>query len=94
MSRKDEGGARRDDCAVDAGRHWAASVRVSLVGEGRSPAGGWPGTMTEARQRLACAMGAALGRSPLETDRLVRILYGAAREQWLRDREPSPREEV
>lgn len=94
MSRKDEGAARvGDDRAVDAGREWAAAVRSLLLGEGRSPAGGWPGTLTEARQRLAGAIGAADGRSHREIDRLARVLYSAAREQWLRDREPSPREE-
>ncbi len=72
---------------VEAGRAWAAAVRSSLVQEGRRAAGGWPGTMTEARERLAQVVGAEPVPSTGEVSRLVRVLYGAARECWLMNRE-------
>jgi len=69
-----------DDNAVDAGKAWAGAVRQELEDEGRTVAGGWPGTMTEARAR-ASQLGAA-GLSAAERTRLARILYAAAKDTW------------
>ena len=70
-----------DQLAIDAGRKWAGSVRTRLHTEGRPVAGGWPGTMTEARAR-ASQLQAAAGLPPKERARLAKILYAAAKELW------------
>jgi hypothetical protein len=71
-----------------AGRDWAEAVRIALHSEGRRAAGGWPGTMSEARAQLVRAVGSAGSGSPDEASRLARILYSAARESWLLHRDP------
>lgn len=55
-------------------------VRAGLVADGREAAGGWPGTMTEARARADGLSKVAL--SGEERHRLGRILYAAARAAW------------
>ena len=40
---------QREASAVQAGRAWCVDVRLTLREAGRPAAGGWPGTMTEAR---------------------------------------------
>lgn len=75
--------ARAEEC----GRKWADSVRGDLVREGRRAAGGWPGTMSEARTRLDVMVQPGARTSPTERERLARLLYGAARESWLVNRD-------
>ena len=69
-----------DENAIDAGKAWAGAVRAELENEGRTVAGGWPGTMTEARAR-ASQLGSP-GLSAAERTRLARILYAAAKDMW------------
>jgi hypothetical protein len=67
-----------------AGQAWALDWINMLRDEGRAIAGGWPGTIREARQRVAmCATGAngSLGHEELEA--LTRRAYDVAAETWL-----------
>lgn len=74
--------------ASDAGRSWAQSLRDDLALEGRRAAGGWPGTVSEARARTARLMeGSLFGKSPELREQVARALYAAARGGWLEWRE-------
>lgn len=79
---------QREQRVAEAGRAWAESVRKGLRGEGRRASGGWPGTLSEARTRTAYALGGVAGVSEDERSRLAHVLYNAARESWLDQREP------
>lgn len=76
-----------DGLVEENGRAWADSVRAHLCSEGRAAAGGWPGTLSEARARLATITGTSAKPTADERDRLARLLYGAARQYWLVHRE-------
>jgi hypothetical protein len=76
-----------------AGREWAASVRLELHRQGRRAAGGWPGTMSEARAQIVQSLGAPVAPPPDELGRLARILYGAARTTWLMQRDAADDDE-
>jgi hypothetical protein len=75
--------------AVDEGRHWARGLRRSLAGEGRRIAGGWPGTLSEARSRVVTGCGRVMRESgqvepsSAELDWMARRLNAAARHDWL-----------
>jgi len=73
--------------AGSAGREWAAAVQSSLHQEGRHALGGWPGTLSEARTRVASAIGGGAKVSADERRKLVRILYDTAKSTWLATRE-------
>jgi hypothetical protein len=76
------------EAATVAGSRWAKTQRESLHAEGRRAVGGWPGTMSEARNY---ARGAAL-RAGLSHDELAwmaRMVYDSARRDWLATRDPS-----
>src|SRR3954471_8542962 len=82
-----------DATALDAARKWTRHLMEELVSEGRAIAGGWPGTVNEARGRcgsLASRALAANAMPPLARDelgRLTRIAYDEARRLWVtRDR--------
>lgn len=83
----------RDTRAVDAGRAWADAVRERLHAEGRRAAGGWPGTLSEAKARLVDTLGPGAMLSPEDQSRLARVLYAAARDCWMVHREPALRDE-
>jgi len=78
-----------EEAAIDAGNRWAAARRDELVREGRPVEGGWPGTLPEARVRVAAHAGRALtarAMSALTYDELghaARVTYGEARRSWL-----------
>lgn len=80
-----------DGRVENSGRAWAAAVRAELVGEGRRAAGGWPGTLSEARGRLEAVLRGG-GTPPAERERLARLLYHTARDTWLASRD-APDEE-
>jgi hypothetical protein len=74
--------------AVDAaGEAWAVAWANTLHGEGRPVSGGWPGTLSEARGRVAACIskrvGAARRIGPEELEQLARRAYAAARKAWL-----------
>ena len=77
------------EAAIAAGRSWFDSWRVDLSGEGRAIEGGFPGTIREARSRVAPAVAIALSqkRLPRVTDeelgRAMRTTYDEARRVWL-----------
>ena len=73
----------------EAGLAWAGEMRAALHAEGRPAAGGWPGTLSEARARVVSVVGRQRDE---ELERFARLLYGAARDAWLSQREPTPRD--
>jgi len=75
-----------EDEAQQQGVAWAVSVRQALEREGRPAAGGWPGTMSQARTLAARA---AKRATAAERERLARDLYAAAKAHWLDHREPA-----
>jgi len=82
--------------AVEAAGHaWAIEWADALRREGRAVAGGWPGTLSEARVRVvACARQAGRQRTTThaEIERLTKKAYEAARTSWLSRCEPEPAE--
>ena len=87
-----------DRRAAREGRVWAAEVRAAVLGQRRAAAGGWPGTLSEARARLAAmvlprlALPASTTLMSSARESAARILYDSARRVWLaqREREESP----
>lgn len=69
------------------GEAWASERARSVQHEGRLVAGGWPGTLSEARHRVvACAVerfGPSARISREELDSLARRAYDKARTAWL-----------
>lgn len=76
------------ETALLAGRHWYAAWRATLAEEGRDIAGGWPGTLPEARARIAASLMTTLSRkrlAPTTPDELraaTRVTYDEARRAW------------
>ncbi|MGC4090036.1 MAG: hypothetical protein QM756_19580 [Polyangiaceae bacterium] len=67
-----------------AGEAWAVDSANALRDEGRQVTGGWPGTITEARQRVrTCALllGSSMNSEDLEI--LTRLAYETAKKVWL-----------
>jgi hypothetical protein len=85
-----------ESAAIAAGLAWAASCTEQLRREGRRVAGGWPGTLSEARGRLTAHLVAQLGRGFVlandEIESLAKATYNAARTDWLSKagRDPTP----
>lgn len=77
------------EAAALVGRRWFDAWRESLKEQGRALEGGWPGTMPEARARVATHLTTTLaGRrlSPPTRDELTaaaRATYDEARRAWL-----------
>jgi hypothetical protein len=72
-----------------AGERWAAGWRDDLRAQGRPAAGGWPGTVAEARARVIALLGPELHRRKMvaltheELERAARCAYARARRDWL-----------
>lgn len=67
---------------VDAiGQAWAEARIDALRKEGRSIAGGWPGTMSEARARVSASARARASDSDREA--MARRAYVVAKARWL-----------
>jgi hypothetical protein len=67
-----------------AGEAWAVDSANALRDEGRQVTGGWPGTISEARQRVrTCALlqGSSMTSEDLEV--LTRLAYETAKKVWL-----------
>jgi hypothetical protein len=72
-----------DDVASSVGAEWAAEMARALGRENRAAAGGWPGTLSEARVRLDTRLAALRSVPSAGTrERLVRRAYDAARTAW------------
>lgn len=82
------------DIAIQAARSWANEWIAALAAEGRPVAGGWPGTMSDARARAGALATRTLGThamSALDHDELrdlTHATYKEAQRCW-RDRAPS-----
>ncbi len=74
--------------ALDAARMWTEATRGGLAREGRPIAGGFPGTVNEARARsgeVAARVLVKLSLPPMTHDelgRVTRIAYDEARRLW------------
>jgi hypothetical protein len=77
------------ETAVDVAKRWLEAWREDLNREGRPFEGGWPGTLPEARARVAASLGRALARRRMATltaEELrwaARATYEEARRAWL-----------
>lgn len=78
-----------ESAAEDAGQRWAKLCRDDLRLEGRRAAGGWPGTIAEARARVVAHLAPELRRrgmialTHLELDTATRAAYASAKRDWL-----------
>jgi hypothetical protein len=70
------------------GIRWAEEYRSDLRREGRAAAGGFPGTLSEARALVSATLAPELGRRRLaalsieEREWAARATYAAARKDW------------
>lgn len=84
------------EAAADAARAWTSRWFRALADDGRRVEGGWPGTVKEARARVAADAGRALEGSSMaaltleELGRLTRTTYDEARRLWRASVAPSP----
>jgi hypothetical protein len=71
------------------GSAWADLLCANVTSEGRTISGGWPGTILEARARIARHLHEELARSGLppprsgEIDAAATATYSRARAHWL-----------
>jgi hypothetical protein len=83
-----------EQTAVTVGRLWADQWRHDLQREGRPAAGGWPGTLREARARVEHHLQEELDPRKIaevtgaERELLVRRAYASARAEWFLNAEP------
>jgi hypothetical protein len=86
--------------ALDVGESWARGWLAELGSEGRSVAGGWPGTISQARSRVRAFVTAELSRARFEPaavdelDRTARAAYARARQVWLASAKAEEEDEV
>lgn len=79
--------------AEHVGRRWAAELRAALINEKRRAAGGWPGTLREARTHVAISLIPWLqsnGQAAVTSEQCegaARLVYASARKVWLENRE-------
>jgi hypothetical protein len=82
------------DRATAEGRTWACELRAALAQERRRTSGGWPGTMTEARARVAASVlpwtipPGQISATEETRESAARLLYASARKAWLSNVEP------
>lgn len=66
-----------------AGAEWVEQWRRELTADGRSMRGGWPGTLSEARQRASRWLeGDGLELDAVSQSALMRKVYDVARSIW------------
>jgi hypothetical protein len=79
--------------AEQVGRSWATELRAAIVGEKRRAAGGWPGTLREARTHVAVSLIPWLrnnGQTAVTSQQCegaARLVYASARKVWLENRD-------
>lgn len=94
LARTAERSAFIEQSAIALGQTWAEGWRHELHREGRPAAGGWPGTLREARTRVERTLLGELLRREMpaitETEREVaaRTAYASARNEWRRHLDP------
>lgn len=75
------------------GRIWATELRAAIVKERRRAAGGWPGTLREARTHVAVSLIPwlrSIGQSTVTSEQCegaARVVYASARKVWLENRD-------
>jgi hypothetical protein len=98
----DAGGVARVDArhtfieqsAIALGQTWAERLRHELHQEHRPAAGGWPGTLREARTRVEQALLIEMRRRKMtaitgaERELAARTAYASARTEWRKRIEP------
>ncbi len=83
-----------EQSAISLGRSWAEQWRDDLHREGRPAAGGWPGTLREARARVEHHLHAEVTRRKIsavtgaEREFVARKAYASARAEWCQKAEP------
>lgn len=83
-----------EQSAIALGQTWAERWRQDLHREGRPAAGGWPGTLREARTRvertllieMRCRKMPAI--TGVERELAARTAYASARSEWRRHLDP------
>lgn len=87
-----EAAARRaflSEQATSAGERWADGWREELIKEGRAVAGGWPGTLPEARARVMAHFLPEISKRRMsaltreEIELATRLTYASAKRAWL-----------
>ena len=83
-----------EQSAIAIGQTWAEGWRRELHREGRPAAGGWPGTLREARTRVEQTLQIEMrGRkmaaiTGVERELAARTTYASARSEWRRHLDP------
>jgi len=83
-----------EQSAIALGQTWAEEWRRDLRREGRPAAGGWPGTLREARARVerTILIASRCRQMPpltcVERELAARTTYASARNEWRRHIEP------
>lgn len=72
--------------AGEVAHEWATGLFRALGEQGRFVEGGWPGTISEARSRVALCIAAGgwpRAITPQVRDQVVRAVYLGAKKHWL-----------
>ncbi|WP_437574496.1 hypothetical protein [Sorangium sp. So ce887] len=83
-----------EQSATTLGQAWAKQWRQDLHREGRPAAGGWPGTLREARTQVEINLPSELlhrkmpAITGVERELAARTAYASARNEWRRHLEP------
>ena len=83
-----------EESAIALGQTWAEGWRRDLHREGRPAAGGWPGTLREARTRVERALLIEMRGRKMpaitegEREIAARVAYASARTEWRRHLDP------
>ncbi|MBN2193860.1 MAG: hypothetical protein JW751_13680 [Polyangiaceae bacterium] len=81
------------------GERWAVETRLQLHLARRRASGGWPGTVSEARARVATHLLPGLVKAGMaalsiaQREEAAQCVYRSARDSWSRLREPEADEE-
>jgi hypothetical protein len=85
-----------EDAASSEGTAWAEWWRVELRRQRRPVAGGWPGTLSEARARIVARIlhehGPQFSATAAEIESAARSTYGTAKRDWNDNCDPDPEE--
>jgi hypothetical protein len=74
--------------ASQIGEAWVDEYVRDLQAQERTPVGGWPGTMSEARRRVLTRLAVIL--EPARLNELARVANVAAKRGWQAVCEPDP----
>jgi hypothetical protein len=83
-----------EEGAVAIGKQWVRGCREDLRQQGRPAAGGWPGTLAEARARVSAHFTEELRRRSMvaltysELDWVAKATYATAKRDWSSPSDP------